>query len=67
VVTTTSPAMTAPSPSAAQPVQTVAEIRRTPDVQGSPGRYAVIVVLAIGGLCALSGPGLLRWGSRRAK
>jgi hypothetical protein len=65
--TTTSPAATAPTASVAPPVQNIAEVRRTPDVPGGPGRYTVIVILAIGGLCALSGPGLMRWSARRAK
>ncbi|BEP13791.1 hypothetical protein acdb102_21020 [Acidothermaceae bacterium B102] len=42
----------------------VAEIRPTPSVKAGGSRYVFIILLAIGGLCALSGPTLLRFGGR---
>jgi hypothetical protein len=55
----------APASSQEAVLQPIAEIRPTPAVAAGDSRYAVIVVLAIGGLCALSGPTLLRFGRRR--
>jgi hypothetical protein len=65
--TTTTPApatSAAPAPSEAPSLGPVAEIRPTPPVKAGGSRYAFIVILAIGGLCALSGPTLLRFGGR---
>jgi hypothetical protein len=56
-----------PSPSVAASTaasQPIAEVRRTPAVSGG-SRYLFAIVLALGGLCALSGPTLLRFGGRR--
>jgi hypothetical protein len=61
--TTVAPAAsTAASTAVLQPV---AESRPTPAVAAGSARYALIVVLGLGGLCALSGPTLLRLGRRR--
>jgi hypothetical protein len=45
--------------------QPIAEVRRTSAVAGGGSRYIFAIVLALGGLCALSGPTLLRFGGRR--
>lgn len=66
----TSAATSAPMPSAGASsavavLQPVAESRPTPAVAAGGSRYVVMIVLAVGGLCALSGPTLLRFGRRR--
>jgi hypothetical protein len=54
----------AAAPSESPPLAPVAEIRPTLSVKAGGSRYVFILVLAIGGLCALSGPTLLRFGGR---
>ena len=63
----TSPASAAPGTPAAAVTQSltpIAEIRPTPSVPIGGDRYVVVLVLLVGGLCALSGPALLRLGRR---